>query len=280
MAVSNWLMRFEEHLVGAGMAPATIANYLADIRDFTDWLPAFSLSDVFPLGVTVDDVRRYCQSLRLQGRSASTINRRLQAVRKFYDLLVQTGFSPCNPAREVARVSGQEGASPRILTGEEVGALLHAVGGEMDAIRRRDRAILRLLLDTGLKVSELVGLQMEDLVLDVGRGYVFVGQDLESGGRCLPIGSETCAVLRSYLRVRAPAPTVEHLLVSRRGFRLSERSVQRLVSNYARSAGLQGVSAHTLRYTFAHDVLEDRDLSEVARMLGLRDAADARRYSR
>jgi len=279
MAVSEWLARFEEHLVGVSMAPATIANYLADIRDFSDWLPASTLADVFPLGVTVDHVRRYCQSLRLQGRSASTINRRLQAVRKFYDLLVQTGSSSRNPAREVDRVSEQEGGAPRILTDEEVRALLHAVGGGMDAIRRRDRAILRLLLDTGLKVSELVGLRMEDLVLDVGRGYVFVGQDLESGGRCLAFGSETCAALRSYLRVRAPAPKVEHLFVSRRGLLLSERSVQRLVSNYARSAGLQGVSAHTLRYTFAHDVLEDRDLSEVARMLGLRDAADARRYS-
>ena len=54
MAISNWLARFEEHLVGVGMAPATIANYVADIRDFTDWLPDLSLSDSFPLGVTVD----------------------------------------------------------------------------------------------------------------------------------------------------------------------------------------------------------------------------------
>jgi len=278
MTDTEWLARFEEKLVGVGMAPATIANYLADIRDFCDWLPRSSLSNVFPLGIQVDHIRRYCQSLRLQGRSASTVNRRLQAVRKFYDLLMPSGASNPNPAREVDRLDENEDATPRVLTDGEASALLSAVGGGMSAIERRDRAILSLLLDTGLKVSELVGLCMDDLVLEVGRGHVLVGQDLGSGGRCLTFGSETCAALRSYLRVRASGPRVDQVFVSRRGLSLSGRTVQRLVSKYARAAGLKGVSAHTLRYTYAHDVLEDRDLSEVARMLGLRDVTDARRY--
>jgi integrase/recombinase XerC len=279
MAEIDWLARFEEHLVGLSMAPATISNYLADIRSFSDWLPDSRLSNSFLLGVDGDHVRRYCQSLRLQGRSASTINRRLQAVRKFYDFAVQMGWASHNPAREVDRFSERPAVPPRILTGDEARRLLRAIGDGMDSISRRDRAIVGLLLDTGLKVGELVSLRMDDLVLDVGNGHIFVGQDLQTGGRCLRFGPETCAALRSYLRVRAPAQRVDHLFVSRRGLALAERTVQRLVSNYARKAELEGVSAQTLRYTFAHDVLEENDLSEVARMLGLRDAADARRYA-
>jgi len=112
----------------------------------------------------------------------------------------------------------------------------------------------------------------------VGTGYVWVGQDLQSGGRCLTLGSESCASLRAYMRVRASVPGAERLFVSRQGRPLSVRTVQRLVSGYSQVAGLEGVSARTLRYTFAHDALEARNLSEVARMLGLRDATSVQRY--
>jgi site-specific recombinase XerD len=137
---------------------------------------------------------------------------------------------------------------------------------------------LLLLLDTGVKVRELINLQIDDLDLDIGSGYVLVGQDLRSGGRCLALGPETCAALRAYMRVRSPAQGVDHLFLSRQGLSLSVRTVQRLVSGYARTAGLEGVSAQTLRYTFAHDVLEKKAVPEVVQMLGLRDVAQIRRY--
>ncbi len=273
------LARFEEHLVNIGMAPATIVNYLADVRAFASWVeqlfPMLSL-----LEVQDTHVRRYCQALRKHGRSPSTVNRHLQSVRKFYDFAVQSGRVSHNPAREVARLDERTAAPPRILTAAEVQRLLNAVGDSSDSLTRRDRAILLLLLKTGIKVSELVNLRMDDLVLEVGNGYVLVGQDVASGGRCLPIGAEVCAALRSYLRVRAPARDVDHLFVSRQGSPLSARSVQRLVANYARAAGLEGVSAHTLRYTFAADALSGHKPEEVARLLGLRDVSGVHRYLR
>jgi site-specific recombinase XerD len=277
MVERDWLARFEEYLVRVGMAPATIANYLGDVRDFCHWQSSH-LSNTSLLDAHADHVRRYCQALRLRGRSAATINRRLQAVRKFYDFAVLTELSSHNPARDVERVTEGSAAPPRVLTANEAHKLLCAVGNDGDGLSRRDRAIVCLLLNTGLKVSELVDLRVEDLELDVGNGYLLVGQDAQQGGRCLSLGSEACAVLRAYMRVRASCNKEDHLFVSRQGQRLSVRSVQRLVSGYARAAGLDGVSAHTLRYTFAHDALEDQDLPEVARMLGLRDAADVRRY--
>jgi integrase/recombinase XerC len=209
----------------------------------------------------------------------STINRRLQAVRKFYDFLGQFGLASGNPAREVQRLSKHTTSSPRVLTATEVRELLRAVGDSANGLARRDRAILLLVLETGLKISEVVELQLDDLVLEVGSGYVLVGKDLASGGRCLKIGSETCAALRTCIRTRASVQGVDHLFVSRQGRPLSPRSIQRMVSNYAQAAGLEGVTIHTLRHTYAHDVVQEvEDLSVVARMLGLRDVASVRRY--
>lgn len=278
MATGELLARFEEHLVSLQMAPATVSNYLADIRDFSGWLNRQSSGDASLLGVSAQLVRRYCHALRVQGRSSSTINRRLQATRKFYDFAGHVGLVSHNPAREVARVDERSAVPPHVLATGEVRKLLRAVGDGAGGLSRRDRAILLLLLDTGIKVRELVDLRVEDVNLDVGSGYVLVGQDLQSGGRCLTLGPETCAVLRAYIRLRAPASGVDHFFLSRQGLPLSVRSVQRLVTNYADVAGLKGVSAHTLRYTFAHDALEENDPVEVARMLGLHDVTGVRRY--
>ena len=279
MSDEDLLARFQEYLVGTGMVPATIANYLVDIRDFSSWFRSLGLVSASLLDVNADHVRRYCQALRLQGRSVSTINRRLQAGRKFYDFVGQVGLSSHNPARDVERLNERSAASPRILTADEVCKLLCAVGDGSDSLTRRERDVLLLLLETGIKVGEPVDLWLDDLVLHVGSGYVLVGQDLSSMGRCLTIGPEVCGALRACMRARASAPGVDHLFVSRQGRPLSMRSVQRLVSSYAQIAGLDGVSAHTLRYTFGHDVLQEtQDLSEVAQMLDLRDVMSVRHY--
>jgi site-specific recombinase XerD len=271
MDADGLLTQFEEHIVALGMAPATIANYTADLQNFAGWCRGSSVGDLSLLKIGARHVRRYCHHLQRQGRSTSTVNRRLQAVRKFYDFAVQAGLCSHNPARDVERTSNRSSVSPRVLDAEEVNRLLRAAGrganGNVNgSLSRRDRAILLVLLDTGIKVRELVDLRIEDVDLEVGYGYLWIGEDLESGGRSLALGSEACAALRGYLKVRAAAPGVDALFVSRQGQPLSARTVQRLVSSYARVAGLDGVSAQALRYTFAHDALMERDLVEVARL--------------
>jgi site-specific recombinase XerD len=283
MDADGLLAQFEEHIVALGMAPATIANYTADLQNFAGWCQDSLAGGASLLEASARHIRRYCHYLQRQGRSTSTVNRRLQAVRKFYDFAAQAGLCSHNPARDVERASDRSSVSPRVLDPEEVNRLLRAASGGADgnssgSLSRRDRAILLILLDTGIKVRELVDLCTEDVDLEVGRGYLWIGEDLESGGRGLVLGSEACAALRGYLRVRAAAPDVDALFVSRQGQPLSVRTVQRLVSSYARVAGLDGVSAQALRYTFAHDALVERDVAEVARLLGLRDTAGVQRY--
>jgi len=269
---ADLLARFEEYLVATGLAPTTITNYLADLRGFAQWWAETQGKGVSLLTVTADGIRRYRRDMARRGWAPATINRRLQGIRKFFSFAVTTGLLPTNPAAEVSRVNEQRSAPSRILTPAELGQLLAAVRSNNGSQSRRDYALLQVLVETGIKVSDLVDLRLEDVELGVGEGYLLVGSSLATGGRCLPLGPTVCAALRSYLRVRAPAPGVTHLFLNREGRPISPRTVQRLVSTYARAAGLTGVSAHTLRQTFAYTAMEESgDPKAVARLLGLRE---------
>lgn len=311
MSKRGLLARFEEHLAGSGMASATIVNYLADIRSFSSWFGDVQSNGGFPSEVDAEHVRHYCRALHQEGRSVATINRRLQALRKFYDFAGQMDLASRNPARAVERLDEPSAVSPRILNSVEIRQLLSTVDQGKDALACRDRAILLLLIETGLKVSELVDLRVGDLLFGADAGFydagvdlcgrVLVGQNHRSLGRWLALDSEISIALQAWMQAYSHAwmlegwgsddqldqgppdigpPVTGHLFVNRQGQALSVRSVQRLVSHYARIADLEGVSTQTLRYTFARRVFLERngDLSEVARMLGLRDVAGVRRY--
>jgi site-specific recombinase XerD len=266
------LAQFEEYLVATGLAPTTVTNYLADLRRFAQWWDEFQGEGVSVLTTTAADIRRYRRDMARRGWAPATINRRLQGIRKFFSFAITADLLPVNPAAEVSRVDEQNSAPSRILTPVELGRLLAAVRSNNGGQSRRDYALLQVLVETGVKVSELVDLRLEDVELGVGEGYLLVGNSLVTGGRCLPIGPAVCAALRNYLRVRAPALGVMHLFLNREGRPISPRTVQRLVSVYARAAGLTGVSTHTLRQTFAHTAVEESgDPQAVAQLLGLRD---------
>lgn len=268
---SDLLAQFEEYLVAMDLSPVTIVNYLADLRSFVQWWTDTRGEDMPLLGAAADDIRRYRRDMVRRGWAPATINRRLQGIRKFFDFVITTGLLAANPAAEVSRVDEQRTAPSRILSQAELDRLLVATRSSNGGQSRRDYALLQVLVETGIKVSELVDLRLEDVELSSDEGYLLVGDSLATGGRCLPIGPEVCAALRDYLRVRSPAPGVTHLFLNREGRPLSPRTIHRLVSTYARVAGLTGVSAHTLRRSFAYAAIEQgEDPQAVARLLGLR----------
>jgi integrase/recombinase XerD len=298
MGEQGLLARFKDHLIGGEMAPATVVNYIADIKCFGDWVGTEfqragrglrARDETLTNDVRAEHVRQYCWALHQKGHTISTINRRIQALRKFYDFAEQSGLSSFNPARAVERLDEPGAAAPRILSDPELNRLLDTAREGDTALAERDRAILLLLVETGLKVGELVELRIGDLQFKGERassevcGSLVIGQG-ESTERRLSLRARACEALQACIHERAleergTDQVNDHLFVNRQGQPLSVRSVQRLVSQTAQRAGLEGVSTRTLRHTFARRVLEmNLDPVQVARMLGLRDVAGVRRY--
>jgi site-specific recombinase XerD len=273
------LARFEEYLVQSELAPSTIANYLADLRACLRWGAAERDGTFSLLSLTAEDILSYRDYLwRQEGRAPTTVNRRLQALRKFFAFALEMGYRPENPAGEVGPVRGERLSPLRPLSAGEVRDLLAVVQEGRPSLVRRDLAIMQLLLYVGLRVGELVQLRLSDLHLAEEYPFIAVpgGND---GLRELPLPPSVCQVLQTYLAVRPRVPGVEHLFLSQDGWPISARSVQRLVSIYGRLAGLEGVSPQLLRRTFVCYLLESTgDIALVAQRLGHRRVETTMRY--
>jgi site-specific recombinase XerD len=279
--VEELLTRFEEHLVRSALASTTIVNYLADLRTLARWHADVNGEADSLLELTPDDIRKYRRHMQAnEGWMPATINRRLQAVRKFYSFAMETGLTGNNPASRVQLIPIPEPNPPRALAPEEVASLLAAVRGGRPSLVKRDYAIIQLLLQTGIKLGELTRLHLADVQLQGnGEGTLLVGEDNSNRRRQVPLNPQACAALRDYLRVRPPSTSTENLFLSQDGNCISKRTVQRLIRVYTQAAGLEDVSAHALRHTFAVSTLADTgDISLVSRLLGHRCTETAAKY--
>jgi len=185
-----------------------------------------------------------------------------------------------NPAADVRPIQVPP-ASRRALDADEIARLLEAIQAGRPSLVKRDYAIIQLLLQTGIKVGELTELQLADIELTDSKGTLTVNGNGSNSHRRIPLNVPACQALQEYLQVRPPSPGVEQLFLSQEGNSISARTVQRLVNVYTRAADLTGVSAHTLRYTFATSMLEETgDVATVANLLGHRSVETTLKYIR
>ncbi len=271
---------FERYLHEHILSPATIRNYLADLRAFSRWLAECN-SHAAPL--TRADFCAYRDHLcKETEHSTATVNRRLQSLRTFGRFLQESGQASENPASDIELIhSGNgNGAVPHTLTRLESERLIAAIQEGRPSLRHRDCAILQLMLQAGLRVHEVAAMRTSDLITTSRGMRVEVGGNSGNGHRSVPLNAIAARALREYLAVRRAIPQADHLFLSQRGRLLSMRSIQRLIDNYARAAGLEGVSAQALRHTCAKTMLENtRDAALVARWLGHRDARALDKYA-
>jgi site-specific recombinase XerD len=280
---SNGLLKqFEDHLSSTALAPATIVNYMADLRAFLRWSEETKDAACSPLCLDASGIQDFCTYLQeTKGQAPATINRRLQALRKFYSLAVAEGWTEDNPAGSVPLLDEHVSERSRSLTQEDVSRLLDAVRQSGSRQSARDLAVIQLLLGAGLKLSELTELRLEDVHLDVSQPYLDVRDSSGSSSRTVLIDEEVSDALHSYLPTRRAAAGVDHFCVNRDGNPLSTRSVQRLLRHYAQAAGLDGLTTQALRYVYARKIYESSgDLKTVARYLGHRHLATTIRYLR
>ncbi len=279
--VEELFTRFEEHLARSALASTTIVNYLADLRTFARWHAGVKGEASYLLELTPDDIREYRRHTQTnEGWTPATINRRLQAVRKFYSFAMETGLTESNPASGVQLIPKSGPDRPRALDPEEVTNLLQAIQAGRPSLVKRDYAIVQLLLQTGVKLGELTRLRLSDVRLQGnGEGVLLVGEGNGNNCRRVPLNSLACAALRDYLRIRPPSTSTENLFLSQEGNCISKRTVQRLIRVYTQAAGLEDVSAHVLRHTFAVSTLASTgDISLVSRLLGHRCMETTAKY--
>ena len=259
-----------------GVSPHTLAAYRRDLDDFLTFLGRRRRV----LAVSPDDVVTYLASLRGRGLCASSVARRLSALRGLYRHLVREGTVARDPTEFIERPRLSR-PLPKALSRDAVTALVEGPDtASTDGIR--DRALLEVLYATGMRASECLGLRIEDVNLTAG--YVIcTGKGRKQ--RLVPLGAEAIAWVRAYLERARPEHTRRRdggrLFVSARGRALSRQSLWAIVRRVGAAAGLQRrVSPHMLRHSFASHLLEGgADLRAVQAMLGHADIATTKIYT-
>jgi integrase/recombinase XerC len=220
-------------------------------------------------------VRAYISWLYTRN-SRSSISRKLASVRTFFEFLIRKGAIKNNLAKLVPTPRGEK-RLPTFLTVDEVVKLLSIEGS--GTLVSRDAAVLELLYSSGLRVSELVGINLNDIDLKNLTVKVLGKGNKE---RIVPVGSKAARALDQYLRERPGMnPGGDHLFVNTRGDRLNVRSVDRIIRKYALLAGIpKNVSPHVLRHTFATHLLGGgADLRAIQEMLGHKSLSTTQRYT-
>jgi integrase/recombinase XerC len=280
-----WIERFSSHLTHERrMSGHTVAAYLRDLRELERFCDKRKIARWNALDNAL--VRTFAASEHAAGLAARSIQRRLSAVRTFYEFLLREGGCDSNPGEDV-RAPKTKKRLPTTLDADQMGRLL-AFRAE-DSLSARDKAMMELFYSSGLRLSELVGLDLSSLDL-ADRTVRVLGKGAKS--RVLPIGRFAVEALRQWLAERAllvgsgagPRPGADlasPVFVGRGGRRLSARAVQLRIAGWARRQGL-GVHLHPhmFRHSFASHLLESSgNLRGVQELLGHADSSTTQIYT-
>jgi integrase/recombinase XerC len=274
------VLEFADYLsVVRGRSANTVRAYLGDVREFFEFARVdrglTRLEEV-----TRNEVRAYLFKVRTRNQNVS-LARKLAGLRTFFRYQVGEGRLTVNPAQEVEAPRFPK-KQPRFLNVDEAFALMEAPDSD-SPVGLRDRAALELTYSSGLRVGELVGLNITDLDLVLGEVRV-----LGKGGkeRMVPVGSKAVAALKDYLAVRSglggeKAAMTPALFLGQRGGRLSDRVFRRQIDGYISRLALDlGLSPHALRHTFATHMMEaGADIRSIQELLGHASLSTTQKYT-
>ncbi len=260
-------------------SPHTIRNYATDLERFAAYFSPKDAEPPHPASFTVPLLREWLGHLYAEGLSPVTIRRKLAAVRSLFDFLAREGSIPTNVARLVRTPKAPQ-RLPAVPTAEQTNALLDGVAaGKLErAFPQRDLLIFELLYGCGLRISELVGLNLEDF--DRTERWIRVrGKGRKE--RQVPYGGKAATALDAYLEVRQAQIGERGLFTNRFGKRLSDRSAREIVKLYSRVlAGDSSLHPHSLRHAFATHLLADgADLRSIQELLGHARLATTQKYT-
>jgi integrase/recombinase XerC len=264
-AETAWIERFQRHLATERrLSPHTVSAYRRELAAFAKWCVRAGVADW--ARIDGQQVRSFAARSHAAGLKPRSVQRRLSALRTFFAFLLREGLMRHNPALDIrAPKAGRR--LPHALDVDQMGRLLAmpATGPQ----GQRDLALMELLYSSGLRLAELVSLNLADLDLE-DRTVRVLGKGSKT--RIMPVGRQAVTALQGWLRQRATLAAVGEtaVFITQRGRRLGARAVQLLVARRARAQGLpMGVHPHLFRHSFATHLLESsRDLRAVQEMLG------------
>jgi len=279
LAAGFWLEVFSDYLtLEVGSSPNTVEAYLRDVRRLAEWAVAHR-ADV-PDRVTARLLRDFIYHLKDAGLAASSIRRQISAVRTYFRFLVGEGKVKADPSEGLETPKGWR-RLPEVLSVSEVESLLGAPNPD-EPLAWRDRALLELGYGTGARVSELVGLVVDDVAFDEALVRLF-GKGRKE--RLVPIGRRALGAVAIYLREVRPGldrgQSEARLVLNARGRPLTRVGAWGVIKKAAQRAGLvKRVTPHTLRHSFATHLLEGgADLRAVQEMLGHADLSTTQIYT-
>ena len=257
--MNRYIDKFISYLqIEKNYSPHTITNYSLDLTEFMDFMENIPVERVRYL-----HLRKYLAHLRTQHLKPRSVARKLSSLRSFFRFLQKEGLIQENPA-VLLMTPKLDKSLPKFLSENEMVALIESPGLEKPA-GKRDRAILETLYSSGIRVSELVGLNVDqvDFISNIIR---VMGKGKKE--RLVPIGEKALDALKAYLDARHVPNRA--LFLNKNGTRLSDRSVRNIINKYILSASLRmNVSPHVLRHSFATHLLErGADLRSVQELLG------------
>ncbi len=276
------ISRFLRYLnVERNCSDLTIKSYREDLELLYGFLCETLASSPRPSQITPLDLRKYVSALHESGYAKSSVSRRLASMRSYFKFCQREGLCETNPAKPL-RNPRRERKLPHFLTGSEIGKLLSAPS-KKEPLGLRDRAILETLYSAGLRVSELIGVNLDDL--DFEDGLVRV-RGKGKRERLAPLGSFAMKALRSWLKNRTPARGLSKeeaaaVFLNKFGKRLTTRSVARMLEKYLKVTGLDlRTSPHTLRHSFATHLLDrGADIRSVQELLGHKSLVTTQIYT-
>lgn len=266
---------FRVHLIQLGRSERTITGYLIDIQTFASWFYQTNGYSLAPDNLTTTDVREYRQFLlNVRKAKASTINRHLAALRAYGHWAKNCGSVLYNPVEGIRSIAQQKHA-PRWLDRREQAAVLREAERRVQVARTepakrqtiRDHCILVTLLNTGLRVSELIDLELSDITMTDRKGELLVRAGKGTRQRVIPLNNTARKALKAWFDVR-PETSLPKVFITQRGA-ITSRAVQALLADIGERARVQKMTPHMARHTFAKNLVNSGvTLEKVAMLLG------------
>lgn len=276
--MADYIAEYTEYLTNERCSSAnTVSSYVRDVTQFVTFLR--DVESTYVTACTQEHIERYMTYMAGKGKSSASVARCIASLKSFYGFLVDTNIVRVNPARNTTPVRAER-KFPQILTGKEVELFLEQPQC-VDAKGYRDHAMLELLYATGIRVSELIGLDLDDVNLSAG----FLRCSSRGKERIIPLYPAAVKALNDYIKNIRPQIVLEvdetALFVNMSGERMSRQGFWKIIKYYQEKAQIKkDITPHTLRHSFAAHLLENgADLRSLQEMLGHADISSTQVYS-